>query len=35
MGRHVPSLGHIILIASQPVFALNAACFSGEAIPIF
>jgi hypothetical protein len=33
MGRHVTALGHIILITSQPVFALSPECcvLSGEA----
>ena len=33
MGRHVAPLGHIILIPSQPVFALSPSCLvlSGEA----
>ena len=33
MGRHVAPLGHIILIPSQPVFALSPQCcvLSGEA----
>jgi hypothetical protein len=33
LGRHVAPLGHIILILSQPVFALTPYCcvLSGEA----
>ena len=33
-GKHVVPLGHIILIPSQPVFALTPKCYviSGEAV---
>jgi hypothetical protein len=35
-GRHIAPLGHIILIPSQPIFLLYAACFAEKKqIPIF
>ena len=35
MDRHVAPLGHIILVLSQPVFLLNAACLvEKQQIPI-
>jgi hypothetical protein len=34
-GRHIAPLGHIILIPSQPIFLLYAACFAEKKqIPI-
>jgi hypothetical protein len=36
VGRHVAPFEHIILIPSQPVFLLNAACLAEkQQIPIF